>query len=93
MNEVAVPQCCVNTGIVAIVDKSDIISEAVELAYLIDCQCSTRTGNNILDSALRHAYNVGLSLNEDHAVGLADSLLCLVQSEEFVALVVNLGVG
>ena len=93
MDEIAVAQSRIDTGIIAVIHKSDILSETVQLAYLLESERGARTGHDILGRGLRHAYNVGLTLNEDYAVGLPYGLLGLIESEELITLVVNLGVG
>ena len=93
MDKVAVAESRVHSGIITIVNKCDIVCETVELAYLLQREGGTGACDDILRGALRHADDVGLSLDEYHTVIFPYGLLSLVESEELITLMVYLRVG
>ena len=84
---------CMNTSLITIVEQHDIGGEAVQQAYLVDAQCSTTVGHDILQATLVHGDDVGITLHHVHAVFLDNGFLSLVDTIELAFLMINLGVG
>ena len=82
-----------DAGRVAVVDERDVRGEAVEHVDLMDAQGCTRVGHDILDAALVHGDDVGLTFHHIDAVLLGDGTLGLPDAIELMVFVEYLRVG
>ena len=78
---------------VAVIEDSDIGREASDEPYLLDRQCRTRGGDDILDPRLMHGEHIGIALDEVALIGLGDGTLCPVEPIELTALGVDQALG
>src|SRR5574344_1045446 len=52
-----------DTGLIAVVEQNDVGCETVQQSDLVYTQCRTRIGYHILQSALMHGYDIGITLH------------------------------
>ena len=90
---VSASQCGMDAGLVAVVDKHDVLRKPVEHTYLVERESRARIGNHVFQAALVHRYDVSVSLHHVDAVLLGYLFLCLIDAVELLFLVVYLRVG
>ena len=77
-------------GHVAIIEDGDIVGEAVNQPDLSFCQRCARRGHDVFNTALVHRNDVRISLHQETAALLDNSVLRQIETVEFVALMINL---
>ena len=91
--EINPPKGSLDPRLVAVIEDGDIGREASDEPYLLDRQCCTRGGDDILDPRLMHGEHIGIALHEVALIGLGDGALCPVEPIELSALGVDEALG
>ena len=65
----------------------------MQQANLINAQCRTGVGNDILNATLMHRHHISVAFNHIYAVFLGNSFLGLKESIQFALLMIDIRIG
>ena len=82
-----------DTGCIAVVEHGDVTREAVDKTNLRFGECRSTAGYNVLNTRLKHGYDIHLSLHQVAQVLPRNSLFGEEESVQLVGLAVDDGVG
>ncbi len=88
---VGTTECGMNSSRITIIEKGDVLGETHEESDLVVRQGCSGIGYDIFDSTLMHGYDIGIAFNHIDPVFFPNGFLCLIDSVEFAAFMVYVG--